>query len=198
MKYSQVPIDTFKTLVLNAGMLLSDFNPDDGSLELANILGATGDGVTFNATHNYIDFGDGIDNVKKNTAELKRLESVDAKMSGTYKSVTAELAKRIIGAADISGDAVKKIVPRGNLKNEDFTDVWWVGDYSNVNDDGETTEAGFLAIHLMKALSSSGFQLKSKNGDKGDFPFEYQGHYSIKTPDVIPYEIYIKSGTEET
>lgn len=200
MKYTQVPADAFKHLVLNAGILAKSFTPSTGEVKASDLLGATGDGVTFNAATTYIDFADGIDNMPKNVAEMKRIDTIDAKMSGTFKTITADLAKSLMAAADITteSDNVKKIMPRMNLKQEDFQDIWYIGDYSDVNDDGSGSgKAGFIAIHLMKALSSSGFQLKSADKDKGSFPFEYQGHYSAATPNVVPYEVYLAEGTGE-
>lgn len=197
MKYTQVPKDLFKNLVLNAGIIVSDFKTEDGSFEVENILGATNGGVSFSATPTYGDYADGIDNMVTNTKETKYLESVEAKMSGTYKTLTEQLIKDLIASADISGDTVKKIVPRSNLTDDDFKDIWWVGDFSDVNEDkGTSQKAGFLAIHLMNALNTNGFNVSSANKDKGSTSFEYVGHYSIEKPDVIPYEVYLRQGVE--
>lgn len=197
MKYTQVPKDTFKKLVLNAGIIVSDFTPSDGTYDPNDILGATDGGVSFSATPTYGDYAEGIDNMTTNTKETKYLESVEAKMSGTYKTVTEELIKDLMASADISGSDVKKIVPRSNLTDDDFKDIWWVGDYSDVNEDKETSQkAGFIAIHLMNALNTNGFNVSSANKDKGSHSFEYLGHYSIEKPDVIPYEVYLRQGVE--
>lgn len=199
MKYTQVPKDLFKNLVLNAGIIVSAFNPEEGTYDPNDLLAATNGGVSFSATPTYGDYADGIDNMVTNTKETKYLESVEAKMSGTYKTVTKELIKQLIASADISGSDVVKITPRSNLTDEDFKDIWWVGDYSDVNEDKDTAQkAGFLAIHLMNALNTNGFNVSSANKDKADIPFEYIGHYSIENPDVIPYEVYLRQGVEGT
>lgn len=200
MKYTMVPTDTFKHLVLNAGILAKNFTPATGEIAASDIIGATGDGVTFNASVEYLDFADGIDNMPKNVAELKRIDTIDAKMTGTFKTITSDLIKSLVGAAEVSAESanLKKITPRNQLKEADFQDIWYIGDYSDVNEDGSSGgKAGFIAIHLMKALSTGGFQLKSTNKDKGSFPFEYTGHYSNKTPNVVPYEVYLAEGTED-
>lgn len=201
MKYTQVPKDLFKKLILNAGVIVSNFEPSSGSLEAEDILGATDGGVSFSATPTYGDYADGIDNMTTNTKETKYLQSVEAKMSGTYKTVTDKLIKDLAASADISGENLKKITPRSNLTDDDFKDIWWVGDYSDVNEGEENGKAnqvaGFLAIHLMNALNTNGFNVNSANKDKGSIPFEYLGHYSIETPDVIPYEVYLRQGSEE-
>ena len=62
MKFTQIPQDTFKELVLNAGVLLSTFSPDTAEYDNADIIGATSGGLTFAATPSFSDFGEDIDN----------------------------------------------------------------------------------------------------------------------------------------
>jgi hypothetical protein len=197
MKFTQVAADTFSKLQLNAGVLLTEFDPATAVLDKTKIFGATGGGVSFSASPEYVDFGEDIDNVPANTKELKKLDSVTATMSGTFKAADTRLAKILIGAADIDS-TTGKVTPRVDLLEEDFTDVWWVGDYSDVNTDGgsgSSQAAGFLAIHLINALSTGGFSIQSNDKGKGDFAFEFTGHYSMTNIDVVPYELYVKAGT---
>ena len=191
MKFTQIPADTFKQIVLNAGILLKSFTPDTGTFSASDIVGATTGGITFEATPKFSDFGEDIDNCPKNTMELKKLDYWEAKMSGTYVTLTAEIAKSVISAADISDI---KITPRNDIDLSDFSDLWFVADYSNLN--GETN-GGFCAIHLLNALSTGGLKIQSSDRAKGQFAFEYTAHYSISAPDVVPFEVYIKAGTEE-
>ena len=101
---------------------------------------------------------------------------------------------KLTGAAD---ESEGKITPRNELKVSDFADLWWVGDYSAVNEDGsEGASAGFCAIRLLNSLSTGGFQIQSSKKGKGQFAFEFTGHYSMKQPETVPFEIYIKEGTE--
>ena len=197
MKFTQVAADTFSKLQLNAGVLLTEFNPANPALDREKIFGATGGGVSFTAAPEYVDFGEDIDNVPANTKELKKLDSVTATMSGTFKAADTALAKTLIGAADIDA-STGKVTPRVDLLDDDFIDVWWVGDYSDVNTDGGTGSnqaAGFLAIHLINALSTGGFSIQSNNKGKGDFAFEFTGHFSLENIELVPYELYIKAGT---
>ena len=50
MKFTQIPANNYKELQLNAGVLLSDFNPATAELDLSEILGATDGGVNVTAT----------------------------------------------------------------------------------------------------------------------------------------------------
>lgn len=192
MKFTQIPADTFRELQMNAGILLDTFTPSSGVI--GNILGATSGGNTFEATAEFSDLGDDIDNCPKNMKELKKLESWEAKLSGTFSTVSASLAKMLVGAADADTSDATHIVPRNDLTDKDFTDIWWVGDYSNLNGD---KNGGFCAIHLMNALNTGGFKIKSSDKAKGQFDFEFTGHYSMDNPDTVPFEIFVKAGTAE-
>ena len=194
MKFTQIPANTFKELQLNAGILTSDFAPTTGTVESNAMLGATSGGVSFTATPTYADWGDGIDNCPKNMMELKKLESWEVKMSGTFLTVNTAQAKSLMAAADIGGSDTTKVTPRNDVALTDFNDIWWIGDYSDKNG---ATNGGYIAIHMMNALSTGGFQLQSGDKAKGQFAFEYTAHYSMDAPDTVPYEIYIKAGTEE-
>ena len=55
-------------------------------------------------------------------------------------------------------------------------------------------DAGFVAIHMLNALNTGGFQIQSTDKEKGKFAFEFTGHYSMSAQDTVPYEIYIQQG----
>lgn len=193
MKYTKIPTDTFKNLQLNAGVLLKSFDVETQTMAADSIVGATSGGVSFTAVPSFIDFGEDIDNCPKNMKEMKKLDSWEAKMSGTFASVSKSLAKTLVGAADLSGS---KITPRNDLADADFSDLWWVGDYSEVNEDGTSTgKAGFIAIHLLNSLSTGGFSIQSSDKGKGQFEFEFTGHYSMEDQDKVPFEVYVQEGT---
>lgn len=193
MKYTKIPTDTFKNLQLNAGVLLKSFDVETQTMAADSIVGATSGGVSFTAVPSFIDFGEDIDNCPKNMKEMKKLDSWEAKMSGTFASVSKSLAKTLVGAADLSGS---KIAPRNDLADADFSDLWWVGDYSEVNEDGTSTgKAGFIAIHLLNSLSTGGFSIQSSDKGKGQFEFEFTGHYSMEDQDKVPFEVYVQEGT---
>lgn len=195
-KFTQIPTDTFKKLQLNAGILLTDFYPATGELTVSNIVGATSGGVSFEATPSFSDFGEDIDNCPKNTKELKRLDSWEAKMSGSFVTMDTAVAVSVIGTAYVAGGDQTNVVPRNSIDAEDFKDIWWVGDYSDINEDSSVTgNAGFIAIKLINALSTGGFKIQSGDKAKGTFEFEYTGHYSIENTDIVPFELYIKAGS---
>lgn len=193
-KFTKIPSDTFKKLQINAAILMTEFTPSSETIDKAKQIGATTGGINFTATPTYTDFGEDIDNCPKNMKELKRLESWEVKASGTFVAVDTNIAALLASAADIDGTDTTKVTPRNTLGDEDFNDLWIVGDYSDLN--GETN-GGFVAVHLMNALSTGGFQWQTTDKGKGQFAFEFTGHYSMDAQDTVPFEIYVKAGTAE-
>lgn len=194
MKFTKIPSDAFQKLQINAGILTTDFTPATGTIGEAGQIGATTGGINFTATPTYTDFGEDIDNCPANMKELKRLESWEVKMAGTFVNASTAIAKSLCGAADIDTTDATKITPRNDIKDADFDDIWLVGDYSDKNGD---TNGGFIAIHMLNALSTGGFQMQTADKAKGQFAFEYTAHYSMSAQDTVPFEIYIKAGTAE-
>lgn len=191
MKYTQIPVNTFKELQMNAGILVKNFDPATG--EASDLLGATTGGINFTDTPEYVDFAEDIDNAPKNMKEFKQLDNREVKISGTFVSVSANTAKMLVAVGDVDEENENHIIPRNDLLQTDFTDLWWIGDYSDVNT-GEN--AGYIAIHLFNALNTSGFQIQSTDKGKGQFAFEFTGHYSVEDQDKVPYEMYIKGGED--
>lgn len=190
MKFTKVPSNTFQTLQMNAGILLSSFDPASASVVDSNILGATSGGVNFTATPSFTDFGEDVDNCPKNTLQLKRLDDWEVKLTGTFVTMSGDLAKRLVALADIAGN---KITPRKDLASADFKDIWFVGDYSDKNG---ATNGGFIAIHMKNTLSTGGFQIQTGDKAKGQFAFEFTAHFSLDAQDTVPFDVYVKTGTD--
>lgn len=187
-KFTTYPAEFWKNIQMNAGIMVKGFDAQDGTY--TGILGATGDGVTFNPNPTYEDFGSDIDNVPPNTKQLKRIQSYDPALSGTFKTITPELAAQLCPGANNTG----VITPADTLTDEMFQDVTLLADYSDVNKDGtgtSTQKAGYIAVTIKNALNTSGFQWKSNKDGKGDFAFDFHGHYDLANPDDPPFEIAV-------
>ncbi len=198
MKFTQIPTSTFSTLQLNAGILVSGatgFVPATGTLTAANIIGATSGGINVTCTPSFTDFGEDIDNCPKNMMELKKLDNWECKISGNFVTVSTTSAKLMLGAADIDTTDTTKVTPRVDLDETDFEDIWFVGDYSDKNG---ATNGGFVAVHMLNALSTGGFSLQTGDKGKGQFSAEFTGHVSIDAQDVVPMVFYIQAGTAES
>lgn len=191
MEFTKIPKKTFDQLQINAGMLLKNFNlnPAEGESHYtdADEITATTGGITINVKPEFQDFGEDIDNCPKNTMELKRITSTEISLSGTALNITEDLLMFELGAADkdATSGAIK---PRVDLKVADFRNIWWVGDMS---------DGGFIAVHVLHALSTDGFSLKTTDKGKGNIAFALTGHVSMENQDVLPVEIYVSTAEEE-
>lgn len=183
-KYTKIPADSFEKLQLNAGILLRRFEPKTATVTESDIIGATSGGINFTAVPTYSDFGEDIDNCPKNMKELKRIESWEVKLAGSFVTVDPAAAKTMIGAADVDESDPTKVTPRNDVAAGDFEELWLVADYGTGGD-------GFVAVHMLNALSTGGFNLQTTDKAKGAFEFEFTGHYSMDAQDKVPFEVYI-------
>lgn len=183
--FNVIPQSTFDELQTEAGILLNSFNPASPSVVDANIICATTGGIQVSCTPTYSDYGEDVDNCPNNTKELKHLDGWDCKITTTCLGTSPSLIKMSLGAADISGSDSTKILPRKNLEQTDFADLWWVGDRA---------DGGLVAVKLINALSTGGFSLQTTKNGKGQISLELTGHVSINAQSVMPMEFYSVEG----
>ena len=119
MKYTKIPETAFQNLQLNAGVLLSAFNPESATVANQPINREKTNSANLTATPTFSDHGKNIDNCPKNMMELKKLDSWEISMSGTYVTVDANAVKSLVGAADVSSN---KITPSSGVLLTDFAD----------------------------------------------------------------------------
>lgn len=181
-KFTVIPQDTFEGLQLDAGVVLKNFNPENVAAPAdADIVCATTGGINASCVASYSDLGEDVDNCPVNMKELKHLDSWECKMSFTSLGTSPEAIKLSLGAADIGTTNTSMIVPRRDLKQTDFTDLWWVGDRA---------DGGCVAIQLKNALSTGGFTIQTTKNGKGQVSVELTGHVSIEEQDVMPMVFY--------
>lgn len=185
-RFTVIPQNTFDNLQTDAGVLLKAFNPDNPvAPNDADIITATTGGISVSCVPTYSDYGEDIDNVPNNMKELKHLDGWECKLSTTCLGTSPELIKLQLGAADIDGTT--KIVPRRDLEQTDFADLWWVGDKA---------DGGLLAVKIINALSTGGFSLQTTKNGKGQLTLEITGHVSINAQNVVPMVFYSMSGDD--
>lgn len=178
-KFTRIPQNTFQGLQLDAGVLLYHFDPEHPDVKEEDIICPTTGGINATCAPTYSDFGEDVDNCPTNTMELKHLDGWNCGLSFTSLGTTPESIRLALGAADLVGKT--KIVPRRDLKQSDFRDVWWVGDRA---------DGGMVATRLINALSTAGLSLKTTKNGKGQVSVELTGHVSIKNQDTMPMEFY--------
>lgn len=185
--FTVIPEDTFESLQLDAGVLLTNFDPSAPAVEDSAIICATTGGINASCVPTFSDMGEDVDNCPVNMKELKHLDSWECKMSFTALGTSPEAIKTTLGCADIDSTS-SAIVPRRDLAQTDFADVWWVGDRA---------DGGFVAIQLKNALSTSGFSLQTTKAGKGQVSCELTGHVSINAQSVVPMVFYSMDSNEE-
>ena len=187
MKFSKVPANLMQAMQINSGILVDSFTPNTRTI--GNQFGATSGGIEWNPNPTYKDFGEGIDNMPPNTWQMKRVVGYEPHLTGTFKSFTADDVKRQQPGSAMAGS---RIIPGNELTQDDFYDVWLLGDYSDKNS-GNT--AGFVAIHMKNAMNVLGFPLKTNDKDKADIAFDFQAHYDLTDIDDVPFEFYVEQGS---
>lgn len=179
---TQIPQDAFEALQTNAGVICWNFNPASPSINSeTDIVTATTGGVTASCKPTYSDYGEDVDNCPNNMKEFKRLDGWECSFSTTGLGTSPALIKLALGAADIDSQDASKIVPRRDLLQSDFRDLWWVGDKA---------DGGLVAVKLMNALSTGGFELKTEKNGKGQTSIELTGHVSIHAQNVVPMQFW--------
>lgn len=178
--YTVIPQDTFEAMQMDAGVLLTTFDPSSPSVTDSNIICATTGGINIVCQPSFSDLGEDVDNCPNNTKELKHLDGWDCKISTTALGTSPANIKLALGCADITS-TTSKITPRASLSQSDFSDVWWVGDKAG---------GGFVAAKLINGLSTGGFSLQTTKNGKGQTSIELTGHVSINAQTVVPMEFY--------
>lgn len=181
-KFTVIPQSTFEEMQLDAGVVLTSFNPaTPAAPDDEDIICATTGGINVSCVPTYSDLGEDVDNCPNNMMELKHLDGWDCAMSFTSLGTSPASIRLALGAADIDSSDQTKIIPRKDLKQTDFSDIWWVGDRA---------DGGMVAICLKNALSTGGFTLQTTKNGKGQVSVELTGHVSIDAQSIMPMEFY--------
>lgn len=187
--FTVIPQSTFEEMQLDAGVLLYNFDPAHPAAPAdKDIICATTGGITANCKANYSDMGEDVDNCPNNVKELKHLDGWDCTMEFTSLGTSPKSIVLALGAADAEktgeGGSEKytgKVIPRRDLSQNDFSDIWWVGDRA---------DGGLVAIQLLNALSTEGFSLQTTKAGKGQISVTLTGHVSIEDQNTVPMVFY--------
>lgn len=180
-KFTQIPADTFQELVMDAGVLLRTFDPTNPVAPAdTDIITATTGGINPTCVPSFSDMGEDVDNCPVNMKELKHLDSWECTISTTALNTSPEVIRLALGAADVTA-ATGKIVPRKDLEQTDFADIWWVGGKAG---------GGFVALRLINALSTGGFSLQTTKNGKATVAITLTGHVSINEQSTMPMEFF--------
>lgn len=188
-KFTVIPLNTFQGLQLDAGVLLKHFDPNNPVAPAdRDIISATTGGINIVCQPTYSDLGEDVDNCPNNMKELKHVDSWDCRVSTNCIGTDAETIRLSLGAADIDAEN-SAIIPRRDLKQSDFSDLWWVGDRA---------DGGLVAVQVKNALSTDGFSLQTTKSGKGQIALGMTGHVSLDSQDEMPMTFYSLSPDSET
>ena len=186
-RFTQVKLDAFKEIQVEAGIILTDFNPANPVIDRSKIIAVTSGGITITCKPSYVDYFEDVDNVPNNTKEGKQVDDYECSISATTIDISAAGVKLGIGPADIDANDDTRITPRAEVKLADFKDFWWVGDRA---------DGGFVACQILNALSTDGFALKTTKKGKGTTTLTLTGHYSMNSVDTVPMNFYVVEGDD--
>lgn len=180
-KFTKIPQDAFNALQLDAGVILTNFDPSN-PVEPADsdILCATTGGITINCTPTFSDLSEDVDNVPANMMEFMHLDKWECTISTTSLGTSLEMLRWALGCADITS-ASSKVKIRKDLQQTDFQTIWWVGDRA---------DGGIVAVKLLNALSTGGMSLKTTKNGKGQTTITITGHMSVNAQNDMPMEFY--------
>lgn len=189
-RFTQVKLDAFKEIQLEAGVITTEFDPSNPILDRSKILFVTTGGINPICKPTFNDYFSDIDNVPNNTMEGKQIDDYTCSIATTALDISPEGVKVALGAADIDPNDQTRITPRAEVKLSDFiSSLWWVGDKA---------DGGFAAIQLLNALSTDGFSLKTSKKGKGNTAITLTGHYSMNAIDTVPMNFYVVDGDDES
>lgn len=187
--YTVIPESTFQDMQLDAGVLLSQFDPANPAVSNEHIITATTGGIQATCQPTFSDLAEDVDNVPNGMMEFQHLDGWECSLSTTALGTSPEMIRMSLGCADIDGTDTTKIVPRADLKQSDFaSSIWWVGDKA---------DGGYVAIELKNALSTEGFSLQTTKNGKGQTALTLRGHVSINAQKVVPMLFY-SVGADQT
>lgn len=195
-RFTKMNPNALKHMTWDSGIIVNEFDPTTGEIDLKDIQWETTGDINFSATRDMTDMGADINNCPENTMQLQKANPWQAQITGTAATVTADTIAGFLGNADADSpeSGPVKITPRSDLLMSDFADKWLIVNYSDLT--GETN-GGFAALHLMNALSTDGFSGTFGKNKNGTFPFTIKAFYDIEDMSKVPFEIYLKSGSAE-
>ena len=179
---TRISADAAEKMQVNAGLLLNEFDvgnpiePTDDQI----VCETTGD-FSIACTPTTQDLFDGVNNAPLNTMEGKQITGYDCSLGITAISVTEEMLKLSLGAADVREDG--GIHPRRTYKAEDFKSLYWIGDMMD--------ETKLFVVVMDNTVSTGGLSFTATNNGKGGLALTLTPHATIKDIEKVPMGFYI-------
>lgn len=183
--FTVIPADVLEQIQMNAGVLLSAYditNPLAKPADAAIIAVTTG-GINAVCNVQSTDLLEDVDNAPNNTKEGRIITGYECSMSFTSIKFNADNIAWALGSSTMTTIAggIKKIVPKIDVEQTDYADIWWVCDKTN---------GGAIAVRLKNAMSTGGLNLQSTKNGKGTNQMTITGFYSAADIIDVPMEFY--------
>ena len=178
--FTKIPLDTWDGIQLDAGVILTNFDPANPACDYSNILCATSGGVNVSCVPETIDFSEDVDNVPADILEFKKIKKWTCSMTFTSLGMSLDVIKWTLGAWQPTS-ANGGIMPRKALKPSDAKELWWAGDIGDNR---------WIAIKIRNALSTGGLSLQTGKDAKGQVSVTVTGHIKQSEQELMPMEIY--------
>lgn len=181
-KATRITADAASKMQANAGLLLTNFDvsnpaePDDDDI----LCDTTGD-YNIRCVPQTEDFFEDVNNAYTNMMEGKRITGWDCQLTITALSITSDVLKTAVGAADVGTNG--GINPRMNYETTDFKSLYWIGDMFD--------EDKLLCVTMDHTVSTGGVSLTARNKGKGGLALELTPHGSISNPEKVPMAFYL-------
>ena len=179
---TRISADAADKMQVNAGLLLNTFdikNPIEPVDE--NIVCETTGDFSITCTPTTEDFFADVNNAPTNTMEGKQITGWDCSLGITAISVTEDMLKLSLGAADVGADG--GVHPRRTYKAEDFKSLYWIGDMAD--------EDKLFVVVMDNTVSTGGLSFTSTNNGKGGLALTLTPHATTQNIEKVPMGFYI-------
>ncbi len=197
--FSKLPVEPFKQIAFNAGVITSEFDVKTGELDRTKILFATTGGSQFNPNLTLADLFEDIDNAKPGTKQGMLIQNCEPHLTTTVLTVGDNNIEKLVANATketVTGsEGVTHITPKDGIINADsFFDLWVITDYATMTGREGNETPGFFAIHLKNCINVTGFQQQTTADGKVQYSVDFRAFYDTEADEEVPYEIYFSSG----
>lgn len=184
-----LPTDIQEQLQLDAGVMLTDFDPESPTINAEKIAGVSSGGFNIICTPTITDLGTDIDNAKAGIMELQRIDGYECTVSGTFVTASSATLAMMIGNVSVDTTTIDDatiITPQeGFIDSDKFNDMWVVG---------QQGASGLWAVNLKNAFSTAGYSKQTVDKNKGTFAVTLTGHYAVTALDEVPMDFYALEG----
>lgn len=202
MQYTQLPVEPFKSIAFDAGVIASDFDVKTGKLIRKDIMFATTGGSNFSPNLTTSDLFEDIDNAKAGTKQGLIITGCDPHLTTTVLTVNETNIDKIIANAaitkleDVTAEEIDvyEVTPHdGMVSDESFFDLWIITNYGTMTKANGETMNGFFVIYMKDCINTTGFQQQTTKDGKVQYSVDFKAFYDTEDISNVPYKVYFST-----